>query len=100
MRGFPKKLNSKFDYIYIKENFPDDKWKPAWKALLDEYKNWFFTENLASASDGITDDTHKVVVDKNEAGKDEFYQYELRVDPSSDMIRLGFTESEISEAVK
>lgn len=28
MIGFPKHLNSKADYLYIRENFSKDKWKP------------------------------------------------------------------------
>lgn len=30
MVGFPKHLNTKEDYMYIKENFPTEQWKPYW----------------------------------------------------------------------
>lgn len=99
MRGFPKKLNSKFDYLYIKDKFPANQWKPAWKELISESKNWFFTEKLENEADGLTDDTHKVEKGKNVDGNVVFYQYELRTDPSSDMVRMGFTEKEINDVL-
>lgn len=99
MRGLPKKLNSKYDYIYIKENFPRSEWVPAWEQLVAESKNWFFTEKLAKETDGIVDDTHRVEVGKDSEGNTEYYQYELRTDQSSDMIRLGFTAAEVRTAL-
>ena len=100
MRGFPRKLNSKFDYIYIKEHFPRGAWEPEWRQLIVESKNWFFTQKLASEANGITDDTHRIESGKDIDGNIEYYQYELRTDQSSDMIRLGFTEDEIKAALQ
>lgn len=100
MRGFPKKLNSKFDYEYIKEHFLEDEWKPAWKSLLSESKNWFFTGKLKCEADGLIDNNHRIETGKNMEGETEYYQYEYMIDQSSDMIQLGFTESEVIEALK
>ena len=100
MKGFPKHLNSKQDYIYIRENFPAEQWKPVWQDLLDGQKNWFCVGKLDSKDAGITDSTHKVVESVNQQDeKTEYYQYELQKDYSCDMFRLGFTEAEVVEAI-
>lgn len=99
MKGFPKHLNSKQDYVFVKTNFPAEQWKPCWQALLDQSKNWFYTSTLAAAADGVTDDTHKVVTATDMDNKIIYMQYELRTDPSSDMLKLGFTEQEINDAL-
>ena len=98
MKGFPKHLNTKQDYLYIKDNFPSDLWKPAWQELLDTKKNWFCTGKLDSKDAGITDKTHKVVESVQDE-KTEYYQYELQVDTSCNMVRLGFTEAEVRAAL-
>lgn len=100
MRGFPKRLNTKFDYLYIRENFSADKWAPAWRALLSENKNWFFTGKVKNESDGLSDSNHRVEAGKSVDGETEYYQYEYMVDPSSDMVKMGFTEDEINDALK
>ena len=76
MKGFPKHLNSKQDYFYIREKFPSSMWKPAWQALLDGEKNWFCTGKLESKEDGVKNRTHKVVEVTNHDGETEYYQYE------------------------
>ena len=66
MKGFPKHLNSKQDYIYIRENFPDEQWKPVWQGLLGGQKNWFCVGKLDSKEAGITDSTHKIIESVNQ----------------------------------
>lgn len=102
MKGFPKHLNSRADYEYIRKNFPREQWEPCWRALLAEGKNWFIAYKLESEAAGITDATHKVVKyeAQDEEHQDEFYQYEFHTDPASDMIRLGFTEEEILKVLE
>lgn len=101
MRGFPKHLNSKFDYLYIKDNFPPELWKPAWERLLQGRKQWFDT-GIIEEGEGITDDTHKVEAFDNKEGEEtrtEWHQFELRDDMSSDFIKFGFTVEEIEAAL-
>lgn len=99
MKGFPKKLNSKADYEYIRKNFPEEQWRPAWEALIKESKAWFFTAALAEKSAGIEDETHYIVESKDLDGETKYLQYELMEDKSSDMVRLGFTVEEIEKAL-
>ena len=98
MQGYPKHLNTKTDYIYVKDNFPREEWAKDWQALLDSRKNWFFVATLADEKDGVTDETHKVV--KNDDGENVTYsQYELRDDETADIYRLGFTVEEVQAAL-
>lgn len=100
MKGFPKFLNTKADYEYIKDNFPAEQWKPRWQNLLDERKNWFPTGQVESEEAGITDDTHKVVkYEDTSEGTTAYTQMELQDDPNSTLFRLGFTVEEVEAAL-
>ena len=98
MKGFPKHLNSKADYEYIKANFPAEQWKPCWQELLDSRYQWFSTGNV-SKDGGTTDSTHKVEASKDIDDNNVYTQYEYRENPLCDMNRLGFTEDEIKAAI-
>lgn len=99
MVGFPKYLNTKQDYLYVKNNFTKDNWYSVFQELLDTEKGWLMTSKLADNDTGITDDTHKIIENKDETGTvaKERYQYEYKVDPNCKMLRLGFTEDEIKD---
>ena len=94
MTGYPKTLNSKYDYEYIRANFPRDKWEPAFRALLDERLQWFNIGKLNAEDEGVEDETHKIIT-VEQMGTIEKYQYELREDPNCSLIRLGFTVKEV-----
>lgn len=100
MKGFPKYLNTKADYEYIKENFPKEQWQPHWQSLLDERKNWFPTGQVESEEAGITDDTHKVVkYEDMDGGTATYTQMELQDDPHCTLFQLGFTVEEVEAAL-
>lgn len=104
MKGFPKHLNSKYDYCYIKENFPTKKWKPKWQQLLDERYRWIATGTLESESDGIVDDTHRVssyTTTDTETGEEKivYEQQEYMENPAADFWRMHFTEEEVLKAL-
>lgn len=102
MKGFPKHLNSKFDYLYIKENFPADLWKPAWERLLQERQKWF-DMGIIDEGEGISDDTHRVETfeNKEDGGtRKELHQFELKNDMSSDFFKFGFTVEEVEAALR
>lgn len=100
MRGFPKTLNSKADYEYIKDNFLAEQWKPEWQALLDSRMDWFNTGEVKKGK-GITDETHKVVEAEpvEEGGETIYYQFELRENPNCKLLTLGFTVAEVETAL-
>jgi len=102
MKGFPNTLSSKEDYIYIKENFPAEQWKPHWQDLLDSRMDWFWVENLPTGKEGIVDATHKVeVMEPTEEGKELGYaQYEMKENPMAKIFRIGFTVEEVERALR
>ena len=42
MQGFPKTLNTREDYEYVRLNFAKELWAPEFQALLDSNYGWFF----------------------------------------------------------
>lgn len=99
MRGFPKTLSSKEDYLYVKDNFSVEEWKPEWQKLLDNHQVWMPTGEVASEAAGVTDATHKVEK-MEEDGKVTFMQYELQDNPEAKIYRLGFTVAEVEAALR
>ena len=99
MQGYPKHLNTKADYYYVKEHFPKEMWAKDWQALLDSRKNWFFVEDLPNKESGIEDATHKVVESDDMEGNITYSQYELKDDENATLYRLGFTVEEVEAAL-
>ena len=99
MVGFPKWLNTKEDYFYVREHFPHEQWEPVFQALLDERMTWLNIGQLASEEEGVTDNIHKVVtVGGEEDGTPvQYYQYEYKEDPNCKLFRLGFTVEEVKD---
>lgn len=129
MKGFPKHLNSKADYYYIKKNFPKKQWVRYWQDLLENrYADFNTGQKSYDKSELIEDDTHRIVEGEKETvketvptkvmitdedGKEKeitedkevetekqvYYQYEKRENPGSDFVRLRFTEEEVQSAI-
>lgn len=102
MQGYPKHLNTKADYLYVKEHFSKEMWEKDWQALLDSRKNWFFVKDLADKASGIEDDTHKIVENKSMGDGEEkitYAQYEFKEDENATIYRLGFTVEEVEAAL-
>lgn len=98
MVGFPKWLNTKKDFLYIREHFPREQWQPVFQALLDERMAWLNVGRLESAADGITDETHKVVTVGGDDGTPvQYYQYEYKEDENCRLFRLGFTVKDVQQ---
>jgi len=104
MVGYPKHLNSRADYDYVRQNFPAEQWLPSYKSLLTNTEEWFFTKNLNSKAEGIEDDTHKIIVNTTTAAEGEeavetYAQYELRVNENAKIFRMGFTVQEVEAII-
>lgn len=105
MVGYPKNLNTKADYLYVKDNFDKSFWEKDFRDLIESSKDWFFVSYFSNKEDGIEDTTHKFTENKSmdnesvEVGK-EFSQYEYKLNPYSKLVTLGFTEEEILSYLK
>lgn len=103
MKGYPKNLNTKFDYFYVKENFKKELWEKDFQNLLDTRMDWFFVKNLDSQEEGLNDSTHKVVENKSEElnkkgkliEKVTYSQFELKENPQCKLNLIGFTVDEV-----
>ncbi len=94
MVGFPTTLNTKADYEYVRENFPVEKWKPAYQDLLNTMHEWYNTGAILEI--GVTDDIHRVVIDEQKNTK---YQYEKRINENCKLLRIGYTEEEVKAII-
>lgn len=100
MVGYPHTLNTKEDYLFVKANFPKEKWLGDFQDLLDSMYQWYNVGMIADASDGVTDDTHKVVINEDRGTSTKtYYQYEKKLDENCKLLRLGFTEAEVKAAL-
>ncbi len=92
MKGMPKHLATKQDYLNVMGIFPKSKWSPRFQELIDNRYAWVETGPVEG--DGVTDDTHKVsmgIVD----GEESPVQLELQEDPNAKIFRIGFTVEEV-----
>lgn len=55
MRNYPKVLQTKEDYEYVRTNFPKEKWMGDFQSLLDTQYEWFLIKELASDEAEISD---------------------------------------------
>jgi hypothetical protein len=90
MKGYPKHLNTKQDYEYVRNNFPKRKWEKDFQALLNSEKAWQVTNTLTDESKGIEDEMHKVI-----KSDDLVVQMELKTDENSKMKKLGYRRDEV-----
>lgn len=97
MQGYPKTLNTKEDYLFVKDNFSKSEWQQDFQNLLDTRYDWFYESELKEGEEGIEDDTHKVITNSQEGEEVTRAQYVLKENPTCKMLQLGFTEKEINE---
>ena len=98
MKGFPEMLSSKFDYLYVKENFPVEKWVGEFQALLDSRLCWTVVGPVSGPDAGVTDQTHKVGL-MNAGDVDSYCQLELVEDQRAKIFRIGFTAAEVQAII-
>jgi hypothetical protein len=101
MKGFPKHLNTRADYLYIKEHSSPELWRPRFQALLNERFSWLPAGPLADGEPGNDDESHRVVEMRDETGQTVVsrVQEEYREDPNAVIFRLGFTVEEVEKAL-
>lgn len=99
MRGYPKTLNSKADYEFVRANFPAEQWVPDWQNLLDSRFVWLPTGTVENEEAGIVDDTHKVETSETPEGVIEYTQYEMSENRRAKIFRIGFTVDYVKQAI-
>ena len=97
MVGYPKNLNTKEDYEFVRKNFPKEDWQKDFQYLLDTRMDWFNVGALEEGEHGVVDDTHRVVTDEQ---TEEKYQYEYKEDPNCRLETLGYTIDEVNKILE
>lgn len=96
MKGFPKNLNTRADYEYVRSNFSKEQYYPVFKYLLDTEYDWFYLRDLSEGEVFVEDKTHKVVNNQDSTSNDKTTAvYEYRSNPSCKMYALGYTRNEV-----
>ena len=97
MRGYPKHLNTKADYEYVRRNFNRSFWEKDFANLLKTTHEWCKTGVLSPEDTGIEDETHDVIkeYDSNGAETGVSYQRELKLNPKAKIFQLGYTIEEV-----
>lgn len=90
MRGFPKSLATKRDYMNCMKMYPEET-KRALRSLLSERYVWVEVSELSEGEDGTEDEGHRV--DERDGKR---LQMERREDPAARLFLLGFTVAEAS----
>jgi hypothetical protein len=90
MRGLPKHLNTKQDYLFLKDNYAEEYWKPVFQNLLDTRYEWFAIDE----EDYIEDENHRAIIDEE---NDRIDYFEYRENENARIYQLGFTVEEVGE---
>lgn len=98
MKGYPKYLNSKEDYLFVKDNFEKSLWSKDYQELLEDTTMWANKGNV-DKTEGITDVNHKVLKSDKD-GVTEYTQFELVANPDCKLLMLGFTKAEVEAAIE
>lgn len=97
MKGFPKYLNTKEDYLYVLANYPKEQVKPLFQNLLDTMEDWF-SERVLKENEEVNIDksTQKIVeTQDNMTGETVRTLFTLKVNPMCRLLSLGFTKEEV-----
>lgn len=101
MRGFPKELNTKQDYLNCIEKYPNET-RQALQTLLDSRFSWFRVRELDDGEEAPEGDNYRVVEEKDgmdpEAETKRILE-ELREDPNALLFLRGFTVEEVQELI-
>lgn len=84
----PKNLNTKTDYLYLKDNYSREYWEQIFQNLLDIRYDWF----MITKEDYKEDDNHKIVHNEQE-DTDSYFEY--RENENAPIYQLGFTVKEV-----
>ena len=110
MVGFPKNLNTKYDYEYVREHLDElggetakSKLRAEYQALIEGASCWYPEKEIASEAEGVTDDTHKIVTEQAGTGDEattKYMQMVYKTNEDAKIFRIGFTVSEVQDLIK
>lgn len=96
MVGYPKHLNTREDYEYVRLNFPKEMWEKDFQALLDTQYGWFFIKEVGEDENISLKDNQKL--EKSDDNK--IYLFEYLYNDNCLLKTLGYEESEVLDILK
>lgn len=100
MKGFPKNINSKQDVYNVKDQYPEET-KAFLQTAIESREGWVQSGKLRSRSDGVENETERIVAVTDENGDDvEWYQETWGVLPGNILDRIGLTVEEAQTLTK
>lgn len=109
MVGFPKNLNTKYDFEYVREHLDElggetakEQLKAEYQGLIEGSTCWYTDKELASESEGVTDDTHKIITSVEGSGDNvltKYTQMVLKTNEQAKIFRIGYTVAEVENLI-
>jgi hypothetical protein len=99
MKGYPKHIATKMD-LQVAMEINAERTKSFIRRAIDGRNGWVVTGSLDNESDGVTDDTHRVIDHASEEGEHDWYQEEWGTLPGNTLDRLGITVAEAEKLAK
>lgn len=100
MKGYPKNLNTKEDYLYAAQNFPKEMWGKDFQNLLSSESDWMYAGELPNKAAGVEDIYHRIEENTDpQTGAISYTQYEWKSNPDAKIYRLGFTIAEVQNII-
>jgi len=98
MKGYPAHFATMHD-VNVAMEMDAERTKVRLQELIDGSRGWYVTGSLSKESDGVTDETHRVV-DQGQDGEHDWYQQEFGVLPGNELARIGLTVEEAEALVQ
>jgi len=99
MKGYPKHIATQKD-LQVAMEINAERTKSFIRRAIDARTGWVVTGSLDNESDGVTDDTHRVLDQASEEGEHDWYQEEWGPIPGGTLDRLGLSVEEAEEIIK
>jgi hypothetical protein len=93
MKGYPKHINTQDDLVVAMQLNPE-RTKAFVQRAIEGRDGWVVIASLEKESDGVTDDTHRVVDHGDEERGSDWYQQEWKPLPGNTLDRLGLSVAE------
>ena len=97
MKGYPKRLSTKADYEYVRDHFPEKKWKRDWQALIDDETKWIADHAPMDSKSVVTESDTKKIIAAEDTGERTLVEY--KSDPQARLYRLGFTKQDVQKSL-
>ena len=102
MRGIPKSLNSKADYIFVHGEALAgrvDKMdaRKIFEALDNQRETYFFDKVVKSTT--VAPKKGVILKQKNSDREVKYHQFIKQADPNATLYKLGFTDIELNELI-